>query len=337
MLRQTIALTLLAALAAPAAAQVSPAKPDTLRYSISTRSEGWLGMGISCSRCSLTTSDEGGGRRWTFSARPAVFSVDDNGPADRAGIRTGDTLVSIDGLDLTTLQGGAAFGSVKPGQEVTLRFRRDAQEQEVRLVAGSRPFADRRDLEMATRALRRAQEAQEREVAQSRERLERSRAEWLRVQAEVQAELQALSHRQSRADSEQLARVQRLLAEQQRLLARAMTLRALRDSAGHAVPLLPGEAPAAPAPPVEGVPAPAPAPLPPMSYREHRGFGPLRHSGRLGDVIIEARGPGGVTATEVSDSEVVVTSGDLSVRLAIRPRSPAKPAPRPRPARPPEN
>jgi len=36
---------------------------------------------------------------------------------------------------------------------------------------------------------------------------------------------------------------------------------------------------------------------------------PLRYTGRLGDVVIEARGSGGVTATEVSDSEVVVTSG----------------------------
>jgi len=62
----------------------------------------------------------------------------------------------------------------------------------------------------------------------------------------------------------------------------------------------------APMAPMAAMPAmPAIAPVAPMSYREHRGFGPLRYTGRLGDVVIEARGSGGVTATEVSDSEVV--------------------------------
>ena len=81
----------------------------------------------------------------------------------------------------------------------------------------------------------------------------------------------------------------------------------------------------------------------PMSYAEHREFGPLRYSGRLGEVVIEARSPSAVTATEVTDSEVVVASHDLSVRIAIRPaaRLPKR-APTPRaatpahPARPPQ-
>ncbi len=115
-----------------------------------------------------------------------------------------------------------------------------------------------------------------------------------------------------------------------------------------AMPPTPAAAPAAPGEPAEPAPAavpaqpampaaPAIAAMPPMSYREHRRFGPLRYTGRLGDVVIEARGPGEVTATEVSDSEVVVTSGDLSVRLALRPRTPPPaPARAPRPARPPQ-
>jgi hypothetical protein len=87
---------------------------------------------------------------------------------------------------------------------------------------------------------------------------------------------------------------------------------------------------------------PSVAPMAPLSYAEHRAFGPLRYSGRLGDAVIEARSPWAVTTTEVTDSEVVVTSRDLSVRIAIRPVAPAPavaPTPRPRaakPARPPE-
>jgi len=86
------------------------------------------------------------------------------------------------------------------------------------------------------------------------------------------------------------------------------------------------------------------APMAPLTYREHRAFGPLRYSGQLGDVVIEARSPFAATATEVSDSEVVVTSRDLSVRIAIRPRATPTPraapapkaAPTPRPARTPK-
>jgi hypothetical protein len=72
------------------------------------------------------------------------------------------------------------------------------------------------------------------------------------------------------------------------------------------------------------------APVAPLTYAQHRAFGALRYTGQLGDVVIEARSPWAATATEVSDSEVVVTSRDLSVRIAIRPR--ALPTPRPTPA-----
>jgi len=106
------------------------------------------------------------------------------------------------------------------------------------------------------------------------------------------------------------------------------------------VPLPPTAGVEAPFPPTAVMPSLAPpAPPPPTVWAWHRESGPLRYSGRLGDVIIEARGRGLVTATEVSDSEVVVTSGDVSVRLALRPRGPVKtaPPPRARPARPPED
>ncbi len=154
---------------------------------------------------------------------------------------------------------------------------------------------------------------------------------------------------------DQIQRLQRVLEDQQRVLARTLDERATLESrewpepapvaampptpAAPAEPAQPDEpAPAAmPATPaMPAMPAPALAPMPPMSYRDHRRFGPLRYTGRLGDVVIEARGPGEVTATEVSDSEVVVTSGDLSVRLALRPRATPRPAAAPV-ARPPRD
>ena len=58
---------------------------------------------------------------------------------------------------------------------------------------------------------------------------------------------------------------------------------------------------------------------PALAPGEFGRFGNLRYSGRLRDIVnIEARGPGGVNVNEVGDSLVVVTSGDLSVRVALR-------------------
>ena len=338
MLRYIIALGALAAVTAPAAAQVDSIVA-VRRYgpSISSR-EGWLGIGVSCSRCTLSASDDGAARQWTFSEPPLVFSVDRNGPADRAALRTGDTLVAIDGVPLTSQQGGGAFANVRPGQTVRLTYRRGGAEHAVRLIAQSHPITDARQMEQAARALRRAHEAQARELEQSRGQLDRSRVELEEVRTQMEQMARGQSH--SGLDTARLESLRRTLERQasalQEILAERQALEQHEESADAAMqpmPAMPATAPTpaiAPMAPMAAMPAlPAIAPVAPMSYREHRGFGPLRYTGRLGDVVIEARGSGGVTATEVSDSEVVVTSGDLSVRLALRPRATPKPAPRP--------
>ena len=324
MLRGIIAAAALAAIAMPAAAQEDNGRS---RYSIDAQ-EGWLGMGLECSRCTLTTSEIGAPGAWTFSAPPRVFSVDADGPADRAGLRIGDTLVAIDGVALVTARGGRAFGGIRPRQAVRLTYHREGREQTVRLVAGARPAS--REMMEVSRALRRAQQQQERSLASSREQLERSG----RALDELRAELDAQSRQaQGDRDSSTLAQLERMrdaLARQQQALQETLAERAALEARGRAEtePLAePPEPPVAAQPPMPAEPSMPPSP--PMSYREHRGFGPLRYTGRLGDVVIEARGPGSVTATEVSDSEVVVTSGDLSVRLALRPVAPTARPPRP--------
>jgi len=364
MLRYVIALGALASVTAPAAAQVDSGTTSRaprsynaprLTYSITSK-EGWLGIGVACSHCSLTANDDGEARRWTFSEPPTVFTVDYDGPADRAGLRTGDTLVAIDGVPLTSSRGGTAFANIRPGQAVRLTYRRLSEEREVGLVAQSHPV--NYQLGQAMQAMRRAQEIEERTLESSREQLERSQQTLEEMRAEMESRLAEAQSRRDSSSMTQLTRMRRVLEEQQRALARMLDERATLESRewpAPAIPALPatpapGAEPAVPAEPAEPAPAalpaepampaaPAIAPMPPMSYREHRRFGPLRYTGRLGDVVIEARGPGGVTATEVSDSEVVITSGDLSVRLALLPRAApraAEPAPAPTP-RPPQD
>jgi hypothetical protein len=333
MLRQLMVIGVLASAAAPAFAQGDSTRADSTRYSFSISSrEGWLGMGLACSRCSVTRSDRTT-RRWVFSEPPSVFSVDTGGPADHAGLRTGDTLISIDGKALTTLEGGAAFGSIRPGQAVTLGYRRDGHEAQAQLTAGARPYRveTSRAMAMQMQALARAQarraETMQRQIESAQRQFERQREYMARAVAELeQARVQRLA-----TDSTRLEAMRRYMARLDSAAARWHAAESLY------VPPPPPMAAVAPVPPVAAMPAWAPPAPPATAYAWHRESGPLRYSGRLGDVIIEARGRGRVTATEVSDSEVVVTSGDVSVRLALRPREPLKTSPRARPARPPED
>lgn len=106
---------------------------------------GWLGMGLECENCSVTSF----GRTqqvWRFRQAPAVLTVDVDGPAHRGGVRRGDTITAIDGVDLTTTEGGRAFAQIEPGQRVTLTLRRDGRERRLTLAAVPRPDATREEI-----------------------------------------------------------------------------------------------------------------------------------------------------------------------------------------------
>jgi hypothetical protein len=325
--------------ATPLVAQVDTGRATSRRSYSASDQEGWLGMGISCGPCSYQRSGNNG-RRWTFAEPPSVFSVDAGGPAGRAGLRAGDTLIAIDGAALTTPDGGRAFGSIRPGQELTLTYRRDGREAQAHLTAGARPY--RGDvsavlaMQRARTAMEDARRAQERSAEQMQRQIERTQRQ-LETQREytarVMRELERTRAERMESDSARLESLRQYVMQLDSAAARWRGAESL-----YAPPPAPAMAPMAPLPPeapTPPLPALAPPPAPPTAYAWRHESGPVRYSGRLGDVIIEARGRGRVTATEVSDSEVVVTSGDVSVRLTLRPHAEAKPAPRP--ARPPEN
>jgi hypothetical protein len=342
MLRYIIALGVLASVTAPAVAQVDTSR-DERRYAFDAGTrEGWLGIGISCSRCTLAESDDGQTRQWTFSEPPLVFSVDRNGPADRAALRTGDTLVAIDGAPFTSAQGGTAFANIRPGQSLRLTYRRDGTERTVRLIAMKHP-ADSRNMALAARAMRRAQAAQERQFELSRGELERSRVQLERVRSQM--EQMAREQDSSGLDSARLELMARELQAQASVLDRLLAeRRSLEDETPEpAMPAMPPTAampaqpamPAMPAMPAQpampampAMPRPLPTgPLMPWDWR--RLMGPLRFAGRIGDVLVEVRGPGEVTTSNVTDSVTTITSGDMSVLLELRPRATPKPAAQP--------
>lgn len=101
--------------------------------------DGRLGFGIRCGSCTLSLRDDGRpGRLWDFEEPPEVKGIDAGGPADRAGLRAGDLLLRIDGLELTSEAGGARFSDIQPGQRVVWTVRRDGRELQIASTAESR-------------------------------------------------------------------------------------------------------------------------------------------------------------------------------------------------------
>lgn len=75
-----------------------------------------FGMSLDCGGCGWETVD--GQRVWHSLTVPRVAKVDRGGPADVAGIRIGDRILSINGYWTFEPKDGAAIGSLKPGQKV---------------------------------------------------------------------------------------------------------------------------------------------------------------------------------------------------------------------------
>jgi S1-C subfamily serine protease len=70
-----------------------------------------------------------------FSTEPRIRGIQPGGPA--AGkLRNGDILISIDGVLITTLEGGRRLANLTPGKPVKLRVRRGDKEMDVTVVPG---------------------------------------------------------------------------------------------------------------------------------------------------------------------------------------------------------
>lgn len=253
----------------------------------------WIGIGLSCSSCSLDTEGKHI-TRWTFTAPPVVYSVDRGGPADAAGLRTGDSLVEIDGQAFVSREGGEAFANMRSGVRVRLTYVRDGYRRTVAVVPVDRPTpAAQAEVARSYADVARSYEALRESSRTHAEESERARRDLTRLQGEF------TNSRGKVLSDSSLRRIQEYLNQAQR---------ALRRAPGYV--LVP---PAPPQPPF--VVSPGVAPAPPRVA----SIAGLRYSGRLGNTVVEARRPGGVSVVETGDSEVVLTGGDLTVRVAVEP------------------
>ncbi len=95
-----------------------------------------LGIGLSCSYCSLQLAPDGTAT-WHLSTPPRVESVAPGSAAARAGLRSGDQIVSVDGVAITTADGGRRFGALTPGKPIRIGVLRKGKTIELTAVPGT--------------------------------------------------------------------------------------------------------------------------------------------------------------------------------------------------------
>jgi hypothetical protein len=99
-----------------------------------------FGFALECVQCE--SSSRGGGRGrgplavWHYRDYPRVVAVNPGGPAERAGVRQGDVLMSVDGLSVLSDEGARRFSNVAPKDEVRLTFDRGGRTVETVLQLG---------------------------------------------------------------------------------------------------------------------------------------------------------------------------------------------------------
>jgi membrane-associated protease RseP (regulator of RpoE activity) len=117
----TFALALLAFASTTAAAQ---------RYGFEPTRRAWLGL--SYETTVVRTDDE-------VTHTLVITDVVDGSPAERAGLEVGDTLVSVNDIAATDQLLSSLAVSLKPGDVVELRVRRDGRQRELDVEAGTPP------------------------------------------------------------------------------------------------------------------------------------------------------------------------------------------------------
>jgi C-terminal processing protease CtpA/Prc len=92
-----------------------------------------LGIASMECRCSYTIAEPLGARFYSFESEPRIREVDPEGPA-HGKLRSGDAIVGIDGMLITTYEAGKRFANLVVGEPVELTVRRRGSLVDVTII-----------------------------------------------------------------------------------------------------------------------------------------------------------------------------------------------------------
>jgi membrane-associated protease RseP (regulator of RpoE activity) len=258
-------------------------------FTLSRVSRVVFGFGISCSDCTMQVDRSSGEATlvWVFKSPPELYSVEVDGPAWKAGLRRGDVITQIDGIEITKEQAGRRFGAVQPGENVRFTYRRGNESQTVSVTAGA-PAGVVSALSPARLSTTQTEESLTRmrqlltELA-AKERQEQALIDQLRHSGDDKLNEALQKYRTEQAD--QLRKLREIQAQLTRTEVRVRELAPVRAAPGRG------------------------------------GMNPnantIRYSGELGNIDIEIRGSRPVVVDE-SVNEIIIRTGDAEIRLKRR-------------------
>jgi membrane-associated protease RseP (regulator of RpoE activity) len=109
--------------------------------------KGWIGITFEDAHCRGEKRDEGRIEVWICSEPPVIVKVADEGPAFAAGMRSGDVIVGVNGLEITTEEAGRLFANIRLGVPLTFWLRRDGEELALSVMPTTREGAFGEDAE----------------------------------------------------------------------------------------------------------------------------------------------------------------------------------------------
>jgi hypothetical protein len=248
------------------------------------RNRGSFGFGLMCSgKCEIRVENDGA---LYFSEPPEVYSVERGSGADRAGIRRGDVITHVNGMSITSGDGGRIFGTARPGAKLRFTIRRDGNSRTVTLTAAPETPAPTpaADLTKSSEALGRAQESLRALQREQQRQLDQIQEEMRRSRAEEQSRVRELQREFYRQEQDHRRKLSELSSELARAEAR---VRAAADSSRSCSV---------------------------VTVAPRGSVGTLRYTGVIGDSEVEVRGPNPVTVTETKD-EVTISTGQTQVKV----------------------